>query len=468
MNPINENGTPQIMESQSPRKRVMLTTAPKPKPGTTALHYGDLRHPLGLGFIAAFLKQYGHEVIIVDNYVRPRNMHKEISDFRPDIIGLYVYSPGYYVALDLIEEIRQVTHCTLVCGGPHVSLLPETMPDTVDHLVMGEGEEAMLEIVEGRMKDRFVSVERRRSLEELPFPDYRNFVKEPYNWRFDLYGSDADRVFTMHTSRSCPYRCSFCGVASIWGRNYTFFSGERIVQEIDKLVERYGCNGIYFREDLFTVNKNRVREMCEHLLTRDYKIEWAAESRADCVDPSLMELMKKSGCVGLYVGVESGSESGLKKVAKDLTLETMRDFFKISHEFDVRIYATFCMATPHETEEELQETMQFIEEVKPFSFDKFAYLPLPRSADSDYIEKHKLYYHREKSGIMYTEKFREAARRLYSASDPRIRFLAKQEELLKRMGPAFDSCHGMDVEVSETFKTSNIAKNNFLKPLVNA
>ena len=80
-----------------------------------------------------------------------------------------------------------------------------------------------------------------RALDEMPFPNYEHFINMPYNWKFDMYGIEDTPIFTMHTSRSCPYRCSFCGVAAIWTRKWTSFSAERIVKEIDLYVEKYGC-----------------------------------------------------------------------------------------------------------------------------------------------------------------------------------------------------------------------------------
>ena len=114
------------------------------------------------------------------------------------------------------------------------------------------------------------------------------------------------------------YRCSFCGVAAIWTRKWTSFTAERIVKEIDHYVEKYGCKGIYFREDLFTTDMRRVENMCDLLLQREYKIKWACEARADITNPAILEKMSKSGCIGLYCGIESGSATGLLKKKKDL------------------------------------------------------------------------------------------------------------------------------------------------------
>ena len=98
------------------RRKVLLTAGKKPGLGTTAFHYGDLRPSIGLGFLAAFLEQHGHEVVIRDTYCKPFNMENEIIDIKPDIIGLYMNSANYYMALDLIDEITLFLKRILLCN----------------------------------------------------------------------------------------------------------------------------------------------------------------------------------------------------------------------------------------------------------------------------------------------------------------------------------------------------------------
>lgn len=415
----------------------MLTAARMPHLGTTALHYGDLRPAMGLGYIAAYLEKFGHEVVIRDNYCKPFNMAEEIENFKPDIIGMYMHTPGYYMACDLINEIKSLTNVPLVVGGPHASLMPHNVPHVVDYVVTGEGEQIMLDLAEGwkpenkiienAITNRFKNADLDSN---IPFPDYKHFINMPYNWGFDMYGIEEKPIFSMHTSRSCPYRCTFCGVAAIWSRKWTRFSADRIVQEIDKYVRDYGCKGIYFREDLFTTDLRRVERMCDLLLEKDYKIKWACEARADINEERVLEKMAKAGCIGLYCGVESGSATGLIKKKKDLTLDTMRKFFNLTKKVGINTYATFCIGTPTETREEIEETFAFIDEVRPFVFDKFAYLALPRSEDYDYVAEKKLYYHKDSAGIMYTERFYKLAHEFFDPSDQRLYFLKQQQKFL--------------------------------------
>lgn len=418
-------------------KKILLFTAKRPPLGTSPLHYGDFRPPLGLGFLAAYLTKHGHEAKIIDNYVQEQDTEEIINEFAPDFIGIYTHTASYLQTLELIEEIRRVTDTTIICGGPHATVLPETIPDTVNHIVIGEGEIALLDIVEGRDDNRIIQRPQIEDLDSLPWPSYQHFIDKPYNFKMDLYSYgpqiEAEPVLTMNTSRGCPYRCTFCQVASIWGRTYRFFGAPKIVEEVENLVHSYGAKGIYFREDNFTLNRKRLEEFCDLILERNIKIHWACESRVDAIqDKALMEKVFSTGCRGFYVGVESGSQRVLDLMKKDVSLAQIRKFFTLCRKMGIKTYATFCMGIPGETDEDREETERLIEEIQPDSVDRFAYIGIPKSPLYDYLMQNKLYYYIDRSGFLYTEEFKRLAKVLYKNSDSPLMFLRNQEKMLKR------------------------------------
>ena len=109
----------------------------------------------------------------------------------------------------------------------------------------------------------------------------------------------------------------------------------------------------------------------------------------------------------------------------------MRTFFSLTKKVGINVYATFCIGTPNETEEEVSATMAFVEEVKPYVMDQFAFLALPRSSDSIYIEENNLFYHKDSAGILYTDRFYELAHRMYGLEDQRVYFLEQQKKFLE-------------------------------------
>ncbi len=418
-------------------KRVLLFTPKRPPFGTTPLHYGDFRPPLGLGFLATYLEQYGHDVRIVDHYLEEQNTVASMELFDPDFIGIYTHSGAYPQVLELIEEIRQITKKPIICGGPHATVLPETIPATVNHIVIGEGEIALLDIVEGRESNRVVQRLPIQDLDSLPWPSYKYFIDKPYNFKMSLgtYGPQMEEepVFTMNTSRGCPYECTFCGVRSIWGKTVRYFSAERIVEEIENLISNYGANGIYFREDHFTLNPKRTEAFCDLVLRKGIKIPWACESRVDAIqDETLMEKIAEAGCRGFYVGVESGSQKVLDLMKKGVTIEQIKRFFALARNAGIKTYSTFCMGIPGETDEDREATDRLIEEIQPDSVDQFAYMGIPKSRIYEELLKNKQYYHKDSSGFIYTEESKRLAKVLYDKESTQLAFLENQEIMLNQ------------------------------------
>ena len=252
-------------EGHSGGRRVLLVTsaAPAQSPFSTR----EKRPPIGIGFLISVLRDAGHKVSFIDNYLQPSDfletgyLQKNAIDF----VGIYANTICFRDTLRMLHAMQRLRQAgqwrgKIVVGGPHAAVAPQTIPGFVDFIVQGEGEYAMRDIVAGKVTDRIVRYPRINDLDTLPMPAWDCFVDLPYEWSMKLIG-DAP-VFTMNTSRGCPFRCAFCSVNSVWGRKYTSFSAERIVSDIEHLVHKYGAKGIYFREDNFTLNEGRLREFC--------------------------------------------------------------------------------------------------------------------------------------------------------------------------------------------------------------
>ncbi len=397
-------------------------TAARPEMEETPLHLGDFRPPLGLGFLASTLREAGHNVLIRDNYINDRDIKKVIVEYKPDFIGFYVHTISFNKFLYALRIAKETSNVPVAVGGPHASLMPDSFPREVDHVVIGEAENIIVNLVEGKYRKRIIKGTRLSSkeLNKLPWPDYEDFINESYNWKLEIFNVNAERVFSLNTSRGCNYLCSFCGVVRYSGRKHRFISARRIVQEIEKLKNIYSIDGVYFREDNFTVRKKRLIDFCELLKQKNLKIMWACESRADTGNRELLEMMYESGCRGLYIGVESGSQRILELMKKGIKVETIEKFFEDCREVGISTYATFCMGIPGETEEDRKLTEELIINIKPTFIDKFAYIGIPKSDIYDELIDNKSFYYRDSSGIVFPNGYRELARRLYGEDDKRF------------------------------------------------
>lgn len=426
------------------KKKVLLLTSPCPEPDKTSFHLGDCRPPQGLGFIAAYLEQAGHQTKIVDLYQFGRrvsgknigvaqegyarnldiDLDEEIEQFSPDYIGMYIHTMSYYKACELGRHLKQrYPHIRLLCGGPHPTVLPESIPSCFDYVVIGDGEITTLEIINGKVNERIVQGIEVGNLDDLPWPNYDWFIDKPYNWGLDIFGCSGCKILPLSTSRGCPYSCTFCGVKKICGNRYSCVSADTLFQRVIELREKYHVDGFYFREDNFTANTSRLHRFCDLLIGHDVKIVWAAESRVRELSAELIEKMARSGCVGLYIGVESGSPRMLQYMKKQETIEDFLEKFPLLHRAGIKTYTTWMVGLPTETEEDRQQNDVLMQQLKPDACDQFVYIGIPKSEIYEHLDAEKAYEFKEPNGIIYLNGCLSLAKQLYGEHDPRCKYM---------------------------------------------
>jgi len=387
-------------------KRILLTTSAAP--GQSPFSTSEKRPPIGVGFLISVLRNAGHKVFFIDNYLHPSDFLD--TDYlwknQIDYVGIYANTICFRDTLRMmhkLEHLRQTNKWNgkIVVGGPHTTVAVNTIPDFVDYVVQGEGEQAMLDIVEDKVTQRFVSYPRIENLDMLPMPAWDYFAELPYDWNVKFFQDKP--VFTMNTSRGCPFRCEFCSVCSIWGKKYTYFSAERIVSDIEYLIKNYGAKGIYFREDNFTLNKERVRTFCNLLIEKGIKIPWACESRVSNLTRDMVELMSRAGLRGFYFGVESGSQKILDFLHKDITVEQVRGVFDWCHEFNVRAAASVIVGVPGETESDRQKTNELLKQIKPDETWNNVFVGIPDSDLYRTVLNNRLYEYIDDRGLVYLQ-----------------------------------------------------------------
>jgi len=429
------------------KKRVLLITAPRPELGYSPVHFGDNRPPQGLGYLAAYIMQHGHNADIIDLYAfagktvqnNPHVKQEEIGQqldisieeyidfYEPDFIGMYVHTMSFDTACSLSKRLKEISPGIIhVCGGPHPTIMPESMPETFDYVVIGEGECALLDIIEGRAENRIVQGVSMKSkdLENLPWPDFDLFWGKPYNWGVKLFDQDIWPVFTISTSRGCPFRCRFCGVKYIYPY-YNMISARRVFDRMVELSKRYGVTSFYFREDNFTANLRRLGAFCDLIMESGTNFKWICESRVRELSYNMIDKMARSGCLGLYIGCESGSSKVLKDMRKDETREDFIEKFPIIHEHGISTYTTWIYGTPSETSTDRRLTEELISILNPTKVDSFVYIGIPKSDYYNQIMIEHKYEFEDKCGFLYPKGYLSLATSLYGHSDPRVKYIKR-------------------------------------------
>lgn len=433
--------------TQQNKKRILLLTAPRPEAGYSPVHFGDNRPPQGLGYLAAYIRQNNHEVQIIDLYafggadfsnntsVKQEEIGKQenidldsvIKDINPDFIGMYVHSMSFESASILSAQLKKkYQDIVQICGGPHPTILPESMPNTFDYVVSGEGEKVLLDIIEDKVKKRIVIGKplNSKELEILPWPDFDDFWGKPYNWELKLFNQNIKPVFTISTSRGCPFRCRFCGVKKIYP-NYIHITAEHLFNRILELNSKYLVNAFYFREDNFTANLNRLDTFCEMIIKSGKSIKWVCESRVRELSSELISKMAQAGCIGLYIGCESGSPKVLKNMLKDETTQDYLEKFPILHKNNISTYTTWVYGTPKETSKDRRLTDELIKALCPTAVDRFVYIGIPSSDYYEEIVKSGSYEFIDKNGFLYPDGYLSLSTALYGENDPRVLYIRK-------------------------------------------
>jgi anaerobic magnesium-protoporphyrin IX monomethyl ester cyclase len=359
--------------------------------------------PIGLMYIAAVLQRGGYQVEILDAFMLGdgefiqaeetitvglsfEQIKQEIQNRKPDVVGIAgPFTCQIGNALETSKVVKEVnTNIVTVLGGPHVTLVPkEVLEETqsIDIVVTGEGEYAMLEIaqyLEGKKPLNSIqgiayrnstesTVNPRRpflvNLDELPYPAYDLVDMEKYLSPSKIgYRSFQNRAISMITSRGCPFNCCFCAVHLHMGQGFRAHSAKYILDHIEYVVDKYKVKNIFFEDDNLTLDLKRFEAICDGLIERKIKIGWETPNgvRADCLSLELLKKMKKSGANSVFVGVESGDQQILDNVVcKSLDLNKVVEFAKNSQEIGLKTGAFYIIGFPGETKQNMQNTIDF-------------------------------------------------------------------------------------------------------------
>jgi radical SAM superfamily enzyme YgiQ (UPF0313 family) len=384
---------------------LFLTSAPPPR---SAFSTNEKRPPLGIGYLIGVLKRQGHKIFFKDNYLRPTDVlssHLFLINNRIDLVCIHTNTICYQSSMQMFHQLhkfreKRVWEGKIAVGGPHTSFGAETIPDFIDHIVIGEGEKTLSRIAAGDVLPRVIQGEKIDNLDSLPLPAWEEFIYLPYDWTHGWV--DNAPVYIFNTSRGCPFNCAFCSVKGVWGRTYRYMSAERVVHDVEYMQRIYGMKVAYFREDHFTLNPRRTVDFCEKLIERNVGIEWMCETRADSIDdPESMSLLAKSGCRALYIGVESGSPRMLEIMKKGETVEQFVRVFDLAKKNKIKTYASFVVGVPGETKKDLEMTRQLIDRIKPDFLNMNIYAGLPGSEFYDKVKNEKLYEYEDENGILY-------------------------------------------------------------------
>ena len=347
------------------------------------MKYGFLNPPLGLCYLSASLKRAGHEALVLDCEAQGLNFAKIfeiIQRERPDLIGITATSPELANALTIAQELKARLSTPIVFGGVHVTIFKDQLLreiPAVDFGVVGEGEATIVELLEAvdqpqkfpdiqglifREKDAVRQNPLRPlipDLDELPFPDRTGQAPELYFRNVPSVGYQTTAAFM--SSRGCPCHCTYCAIDQIPGwRRVRYRSAPNVVDEIEFLVRELKIKHISFNDDVLTMNRSRVYDICQEIHRRNLHFTWEGLSRADCVDLNLLKAMRAAGFVRISYGIESGNPDILKSTCKNETLEQITEAFRLTRQAGIIARGSLIIGLPFETRRTVEDSFRYI------------------------------------------------------------------------------------------------------------
>jgi radical SAM superfamily enzyme YgiQ (UPF0313 family) len=339
--------------------------------------------PIGLTYIASYLREMGFKVKLYDFAVQRCSRDTALEMLCRDDYWTIIASPSTVTLqhdINFVKDAKERTSCEYTIGcGTHLTTHPEDglNEEGLDFIIMGEPEKTIGELlitlaksedynniksIAFREKGKIITNPRRPLIEDidsLPFPA-RDLIKDnDYQPPF----AGGGKFTVIITSRGCPYPCTYCATRSYYGKSVRMRSVGNILAEIEEIKKDYDVLG--FWDDTFNINREQVINLCKGMVEDKMTIPFICMARVKPIDSEMLYWMKNAGCFLILYGVEAGTDRILKKLKKQITLDDIRNTFRLTNEAGIGSAGFFMVGTPGETEKEIITSINLAHELKP-------------------------------------------------------------------------------------------------------
>lgn len=371
------------------------------KPGSQKQLYGKLSDfqltaiepPLWAAILAGFLREKKYIVEILDAEIREQSWAEtavDIENFDPILTAIFVSGSNPSASTmnmigvrDIISVAKQLDpHRKIVILGLHPSALPlRTMiEEDVDYVIQGEGFYTLPNLIDSIKKEgrcyitpglwqrtcwRKISSTPRpelmKDLNQLPMPAWDLLPMHKYrahNWHCFDNLSKRQPYAVLYTSLGCPFNCSFCCINALFGKHtIRYRSADKVVKELDFLVNTYGIRNIKIIDEMFALSERRVVELCDKIIERKYDLNMWAYGRVNTVTPRMLEKMKAAGINWIAYGFESGNQRVLDASNKNCSMSKADEVVRMTYNAGLYIGANFVFGLPGDDQDTMQDTL---------------------------------------------------------------------------------------------------------------
>ena len=382
---------------------IVKPASPQRMYGSLSLSLAGIEPPIFGIALAGFIRSKGYSVKVFDAETEGldiRDLAEEIIKHNPLLVNIIVAgsnpsassTPLMAVTGEILEALKKKSpSLKIILTGIHPSALPERTLKEEKTDFVGQGESfytvlRLLEALKSGEKAKEIKIrglwylkggkmisggwgEIVKNLDELPLPawDLLDMTKyRAHNWHCFGHLDQRSPYAVIYTSLGCPYNCSYCNIHAFYDGKpgIRFRSPEKIIEEIDLLVKNYGVKNIKFLDELFAINEERVANLCDLIIERQYDLNIWAYARINTVNEAMLRKMKKAGINWLCYGIESGSQkvrTGVDKLG--FTHGQIKKIIKMTKDAGIYILGNFIFGLPDDNLQTMQETFELAKEL---------------------------------------------------------------------------------------------------------
>jgi anaerobic magnesium-protoporphyrin IX monomethyl ester cyclase len=377
--------------------------------------------PLGLAYVAGALERAGQNVHVLDAVTEAPEKHTRY--FRGYLVGLSfddlaarvpsdskivgitaLFTHEWPAITQLIEAIKKrLPDVPVVLGGEHVTSMPELclMTSKADYLVLGEGEETMVELVDALDRgapmaellgigyrdggEVVVNPRRARTMEidDIACPAWNLIDLDTYHahrWMGGMWSHN--KSVPILATRGCPYQCTYCSAPNMWTPRWVPRDPKLVVDEIEFYYKNFGARNFPFQDLTAIIQRQWIIDFCQELLSRGLDITWQMPTgtRSEAIDAEVAQLLKRTGMISMAYAPESGSETTRQLIKKKMKTDRMYSSMRSAVEAELNVMVFMVIGFPHDTEEHLRENFEFFDRIAEIGINDAAvgfYMALP-------------------------------------------------------------------------------------------
>jgi len=343
---------------------------------------------LTIAYLGSFLHRHGFSFNYINTFHKEEDQDKLAHFLGKGTVKTIAITTTYYLSilpiLDIVKFIRKHDRdVKIIVGGPFVNNQVKFLgQDELQKVFRTIGADYYVDSNEGEHTLAILldAIKRKLPLDQVKniyFKESGTFVGTPkaaeandmntHLVEWNLFADDLKNIVNVRTTKSCPFKCSFCSFPGFSGK-YKVMDIDLVERELNALKKINPHLGLDFIDDTFNIPKQRFKDLLKMMIRNKYDFKWYAFFKAQLADRESVKLMKQAGCVQVFAGCESGSQVILDNLVKQSKVEKYYRAFEYLEEFDIMSIASFIVGFPGETEETYQETLDFIEKTKPTFF----------------------------------------------------------------------------------------------------